>query len=202
MQPAAKDNQYLSVSTQKPADTATISLAYEAVAVTKGLSRYNRSVNGGVASLKNVMKAAKHTYKCRNGTVTIVGYSQGAEVVGNTINALPADQRALVGSVVLLADPRRALESWHNRLYPRSNWRGVRGARPITSALKWRVSDFCVGNDTVCSADPIKPFFIGVFTKSVHTDNYQKAAVARLAAAYAMCQTALYSRGECAWARW
>jgi predicted esterase len=144
-----------------------------------------------VKSLRAVLTKAKNTYRCGNGQVTLVGYSQGAQVVGDTLaSSLPASHRAMIGSVIMLADPKRVPKQWHNRMTPKPDNQGVRGSRKVPTAFKGRVSNFCTSDDPICSRN--------VSTFGTHTTYYRNSKNAWKFAAYHVCH--LRTKSRCDWA--
>jgi hypothetical protein len=106
------------------------------------------SVGTGVAEVKRLV-AAEPAGSC----VILMGYSQGAIVVGDALAALGTAEAAKVRAVVLFGDPRfRAGEPFNAGTFG-TNTNGV-FPRPAgqLSRFNGRIRSFCNGADNVCQS--------------------------------------------------
>jgi predicted esterase len=93
------------------ASVSAQAIDYPAVAVGDGFSSYGTVYRGSVDAGIVALDAALARYRsglCSTITSTIViGYSQGAQVVGDALASLPKNLRQInIAAVVLIADPR------------------------------------------------------------------------------------------------
>jgi len=117
------------------------------------------SIRNGVTELKRLIR--RSIAACPKGRIGLVGYSQGAGVVSETLRALPRSAFKRVRVAVLFADTYSAGQRPYSRnfdqarpLKPRSKkkrrGRGVFGARKLPRALKAKY-DVCFLQDIVCN---------------------------------------------------
>jgi hypothetical protein len=125
---------------------------------------YRSSVDAGVTELNRLLRVeARRTDPCAAITkIVLAGYSQGAQVVGKTIeqNKIPAVMSSRIADIVLFGDPK--FDSDLNKVTPRSSFHfendGVLGARPSGSfdnlSSDTRVLSFCREFDRICQGSP------------------------------------------------
>ncbi|MCL1593631.1 MAG: cutinase family protein [Actinomycetia bacterium] len=123
---------------------------------------YDRSVAAGIERLRSAVDGV--TEACSDTQIVLIGYSQGAQVIKQTMeNTVP---NARIASVVLLADPTRdPSQSGITRLGDSQNERGGSfGAIALPGYLRTVAVDVCVDSDGICER--------GVFGFFAHTDGY------------------------------
>lgn len=137
--------------------------SYEAVSVVdaytdalgKRWDRYYNSLEDGVEALRESL--LDQLERCDSQTIALVGYSQGAQVVGLVIESVAADARfrahrdRVVGAV-LLGDPLFNPSSAAVRGSFDPTRSGIGGPRgEFSSSLLPRVRSYCIFRDIVCS---------------------------------------------------
>ncbi|WP_156161843.1 cutinase family protein [Nocardia vulneris] len=115
------------------------------------LAPYRPSQNGGVAAMSSMLSGL-----CASTRVVLAGYSQGADVVGDTTAAIgqgrgPLDPARVLG-VGLISDPRR--DPATPQLGAPATGQGIAGPRDDFGALANRVRTVCATGDLYCSTDP------------------------------------------------
>jgi hypothetical protein len=100
----------------------------------------------GIAELRRLI-AAERAGAC----LVLLGYSQGAIVVGDALAALGSTDAAKVRAVAMFGDPRFNSAEPYNVGSFASNSRGV-NRRPTgqLAAFRSRIQNYCNGGDTVC----------------------------------------------------
>lgn len=123
------------------------------------LTALDTSETTGQANLTNTInsdRAQAAAAGCANAPILLAGYSQGAEVVIRTVDALPAAARATV-SVALLGDPSFVGGVKGDLDLSSAAYRGIRpsftgGKRfALTSDVLGRTLDLCASSDGVCA---------------------------------------------------
>jgi hypothetical protein len=100
----------------------------------------------GIAELRRLI-AAERAGAC----LVLLGYSQGAIVVGDALAALGSADAAKVRAVAMFGDPRFNSAERYNVGSFAPNSRGV-NRRPTgqLAAFNARIQNYCNGGDTVC----------------------------------------------------
>ena len=118
---------------------------------------------------------------CPKSRFVVVGFSEGAQVVHETIAALPATATKPIAAVALLADPVRnpqdplTLEAYGTGPL---DGRGSAGfGTPFAKQIRARVITFCVAEDNVCNA-PSGGRVGGI--SDAHREFYEKASSAKV----------------------
>jgi len=89
---------------------------------------------------------------CPYQRIALIGYSQGAHVIGDTLKNLTAGQRALIAQILLFGDPRfNPAISGIDRGDYNPSLQGVFGARTIASLWYSKMRDYCALHDPVCN---------------------------------------------------
>ena len=112
-------------------------------------NQYARSVERGVRSLLRHIDALSN----RCGATTrfvLAGYSQGAQVVRQSLDRLPTAGRADVLAVVLVSDPQCSGPQLGVRHIGVQRCRGILGARAVPSWAARRTAQVCLSPDLVC----------------------------------------------------
>ncbi|MEG8179378.1 cutinase family protein [Nocardia terpenica] len=112
---------------------------------------YRASENSGVQAMSTLLSGL-----CASTRVVLAGYSQGADVVGDTTAAIgrqqgPIDPSRVVG-VGLIADPRR--DPATPQLGTPTTGQGIAGPREDFGTLASRVRTVCATGDLYCSTSP------------------------------------------------
>jgi hypothetical protein len=113
-------------------------------------SAYWQSLSYGDSILFKYVSA--EAAACPYQRIALIGYSQGAQVIGDTLRNLTASQRALIAQVVLFGDPRfnPAVGAIDRGDY-NPGLQGVFGARTIASLWYSKMRDYCAMRDFVCN---------------------------------------------------
>ncbi|KAJ7901444.1 cutinase [Mycena leptocephala] len=122
------------------------------------LSLVNRSESRGVTDMRN--KLAAQARSCPNTKIVLMGYSQGAQVAGDTMVADGAGV-SQVAAVILIGDPAHvAGESFQkgtannrNGIFPRSN----HGLEQFSA----KIASFCDTGDEFCASGLSLPVHLG-----------------------------------------
>ena len=119
--------------------------------------RYRQSVQAGISWLTAYLEAPPSQPGCGQSRFVLSGYSQGAQVVADTVTALPSNYQSRIAAVVLFGDPQFNGHSAADRsTYIRGRdgvLSGISGARPeYPSWLAGKVLSFCHADDPVCQA--------------------------------------------------
>ncbi len=135
---------------------------------------YGKSVQEGSAELSNYLVNLRS--RCPDSRIVLGGYSQGAQVIGQTVRALPEDAKDHIDFVALLGDPKLNLPEGRGFDPPAchgqqsSPWRrivenchtddGSLGARnPYTSKdMESKTGLWCLDKDFICGSSSF--FFI------------------------------------------
>lgn len=139
---------------------------------------YGLSVAKGVSELQTFL--ALNTLKCPNTKYVLGGYSQGAQVVGQSLGGLSQKARSNVVFVALFGDPKLHLPEGRGILNPPacqgkqfSNWRrdvpdcrtneGALGARSVYIPADFtnKVGLWCNDSDWVCGSSATPAFMSG-----------------------------------------
>ena len=147
---------------------SAVALEYPAISISDSFGlvlltgEYDRSVAAGMAELRLTVDDV--TDSCRETQIVLIGYSQGAQVIKQTMENTVPDAR--IASVVLLADPTRDPSQFGlTRLGDSENERGGSfGAVALPGYLRTVAVDVCVDADGICER--------GVFGFFAHTDGY------------------------------
>jgi hypothetical protein len=128
--------------------------------------RYQSSKSGGVRNARDYLKA--QAAACSTEKWVLVGYSQGAHVLGDLLSSedgpLTTEELAHVGAVVFLADPRfNSQEGFVAGTHAKGR-NGVLGARTPgdLSSVGSKIKSWCDAKDPVCQG------VAGGYDKSVH----------------------------------
>ena len=127
--------------------------------VGKGLvGAYKESVNDGVQWLTGHLETYQYSAGCRATRFILSGYSQGAQVVADSVASLPATYRHLIAGVLLFGDPQF---NGQNEPSDRSTYDTDRygalsstdGTRKFPNWLSGHVWSYCHQNDPICQLD-------------------------------------------------
>lgn len=159
-------------------DYAAVGLDLAGIGKTVGTLgwRYQSSKSGGVRNLDAYLDSQ---VSCPTERWVLLGFSQGAHVIGDALSAadgtLDAAQQAKVAAVVLLADPRfNPQESFVAGTYNIARY-GLAGKRPkgdLTRAVG-KIKSWCDSDDLVCQGvgtDNAKSVHSGTRYVSAHKD--------------------------------
>ncbi|HET8884134.1 MAG TPA: cutinase family protein [Candidatus Saccharimonadales bacterium] len=132
---------------------------------------YGDSVNSGITELKSYLKQ-RHT-KCPDTRIVLGGYSQGAQVIGQSLSDLSTDIQSHVDFVALFGDPKLYLPEGEG-VYPEacygknlSAWRraianchvdnGSLGARKpfLPESMQGKTGLWCQAIDFVCGTSKL-----------------------------------------------
>jgi hypothetical protein len=134
---------------------------YPAIAVGYGgikyPSKYKASISSGRTAL-NTYIASYLKSTCEKSThLYLVGYSQGAQVVGDVFQSLDTKAKARVASVVMIGDPRfnGAQKGSFNVGTYSHNLNGVApsfsvASKRVISGTPW-IRSYCVAHDPICN---------------------------------------------------
>jgi hypothetical protein len=133
------------------AEVTTSEVGYPAA-----LQGYDASVREGAAALGVALDAA--LAGCATTTAVAIGYSQGAQVVGEALRAATPSTRERVGAVVLLGDPTRdaddpAVTTTRGGADVGSGGGGLLGARSLPGDIAARTLAWCADGDPICDAE-------------------------------------------------
>ena len=131
-----------------PLDYPAISLA-DSFGLALFTGEYDRSVATGVEALTGELERLRS--QCPTTGVVLVGYSQGAQVIKQTmLSRAPLDR---IVSVILLGDPTRdVLQTGYSRLGDKTiTAPGSLGALTLANHIRPLAIDVCAVNDAVCS---------------------------------------------------
>ncbi len=128
---------------QLPQTVQTHNLSYPAS------SNYFSSVRQGVSALQARLQQASS--RCPGIAFVLIGFSQGAQVVGDTLAAASVPAAGQIDAVTLFGDPAfNSAEAYNLGSFQR----GRNGVAPRrTGALRAfadEIGSFCRGNDTIC----------------------------------------------------
>lgn len=131
-----------------------VPLEYPAISVSDSFGlvllngEYDRSVRSGVQELRRVL--AEETTRCGGSSIVLVGYSQGAQVIKESVAGSVPDVR--IAALVLLADPTRdPSQPGVSRVVDSSTRRGGSfGVIPLPEHLRPVTIDVCAPGDVVC----------------------------------------------------
>jgi len=132
---------------------------YQSPAFSVNLTGLDTSETTGEASLVTLIKnyrAEAASAGCTNAPILLAGYSQGAEVVIRSVDALPASIRATI-TVAMLGDPSFAPGVQGDLNFNGTQYRGIRpsfsnGNRwVLTSDVLPRTLDVCAASDPICA---------------------------------------------------
>ena len=114
---------------------------------------YQTSESTGVSDLQNYLKSEAKA--CPAQSFVLLGYSQGAQVVGDVIaSGLANPQMSQIVSVTLFGNPRfNSAEKFDLSTY-KVGVNGILTARPTGSFSGYagKVQDYCHGNDGICQS--------------------------------------------------
>jgi hypothetical protein len=163
-----------------PADqTKTYSVPYPAAGVT--LKGYLPSVNEGrwilTIALRRLMRM------CPGMNIGLMGYSQGAQVINQSLAMLDAEERKVIRAVLMISDPQSAGDTSYDAPVaadtglPTSRLGGgVFGRKTLPADIQSRSTDFCIIGDPVCDAPEDKDLSwaitAGIFLWEIHTKDY------------------------------
>lgn len=159
--------------------------------------KYGKSVDNGVKELRAYL--AERAKKCSNSRFILAGYSQGAQVVGQTVEKLNTNLTSKIDYVALFGDPKLHLPEGEGKLFARpdackpgaknSAWRrgtagcktyqGALGARKPylpSSGLDQRAGSWCNKKDGVCGAASIFEWTGHLKYKDVSIDDAAREA--------------------------
>jgi hypothetical protein len=122
-----------------------------------GLGKSEATGEQNLTNLINTYRGQAAAAGCPNAPMLLAGYSQGAEVVIRTVDALPAATRKTV-AVALVGDPsfRPGLASDYNL----NSGTALKGIRPsllvgqsynMASDVAGRTEDICAASDPICA---------------------------------------------------
>jgi hypothetical protein len=133
--------------------TVPFGLPYPAVAVlpvSQLGSAYWQSLSYGDHMLFQYV--SQEVAACPYQRIALIGYSQGAQVIGDTLKNLTASQRALTAQVLLFGDPRfNPAISGIDRGNYNPRLQGFFGARTIASLWYSKMRDYCALYDPICN---------------------------------------------------
>ena len=166
-------------------DLPAVPVDYPAVAVALGPGGtvepgnlpgpYRRSVEAGVVDAARIV--SRSLSLCPGIDIVLFGYSQGAQVIGDTYAGLPAGQRARVVRVILFADPQYHPADPEVRYLPAPlDHHGIKGERQPLPAGEAVIESWCSPQDVICQ--------LGTGSRHFHGpvyDQYEQLAVANAA---------------------
>jgi hypothetical protein len=134
-------------------------------------TRYHKSETTGIKNLtRGVGRFVAH---CPGSHIVLAGYSQGAQVVGDTfLGHLTAAQRARVAGIAMLGDPDFNRDSGVDRGSYNGKLNGIwaslpfRSPRHVAGRLHSRVASYCLHDDPVCNFDIANLIRCGTKTKT------------------------------------
>lgn len=133
---------------------------------------YDRSVAAGAEALASVLDRLRAD--CPTGQIVLIGYSQGSQVIKETLHARPIGDRVL--SVFLLADPTRDIIQpgvvTFGSLDPLDG--GALGPKPLPDRVRPIAIDICAPGDSVCTGTG--------FDFNAHVEGYAEADADAIAA--------------------
>lgn len=149
----------------------SFAIAYPAIPVNpfRGLpylAEYRRSVNQGKNALTSFLNAF-HT-RCSTTSLVLVGYSQGAQIVGDIYQSIKKVIQNKIAAVAMLADPRfnpkQPVTGFHSGVDVGSYDPGLNGiwasrlfhgmVRTFTSNQYPAVHSYCLKFDPICNYSP------------------------------------------------
>lgn len=137
-------------------DYPAVGVGYRGGAVEPGTLSpiYRDSVEAGVTAAN--LAVFRTLTACPNTRLILFGYSQGAQVIGDTYAALSSQARARVGMVVLFADPLYAPGDFFVAYRPTPlAASGIKGVRsPVPPSPSTVVQSWCAPQDAVCQRPP------------------------------------------------
>jgi hypothetical protein len=147
------------------------------------IGHYHSSVDEGRSDLHAIIK--KDASECPATSLILVGYSQGAEVAGDTYQELSPSLQNHVGAVVLFGDPKfNARDSRVDHGTYRAGLHGVLGPRPRFPSAYGQsgvIVSYCNRYDPICQYPvPLKDLAYHRLTphKSYWNGNHTDAAAA------------------------
>ena len=144
-------------------------------------SAYWNSLSYGDSMLYHYV--SQQVVACPYQRIALVGYSQGAQVIGDTLKNLTASQRSLIAQIVLFGDPRfNPAISGIDRGGYNPRLAGVFGARTIASLWYPKMRDYCALRDPVCNYSTAN--IVGCISGCVHY-KYTSSGTAAFAGALA-----------------
>jgi hypothetical protein len=138
---------------------AAITIGGATLGVSTGLlGAYKESVHDGIQWLTGYIETYRYTAGCPDTKFILSGYSQGAQVVADTVTSLPAAYRHLVAGVVLFGDPQfngqdTAVDSSTFDTDRYGALSSTDGTREFPAWLSGQVFSFCHQNDPICQLD-------------------------------------------------
>jgi len=147
---------------------------------------YNVSASTGVLELFDYLN--RRVLSCPHETTVIGAFSQGAQVVGDTLPMLNQNVLNHIGYVALYGDPKFNVACGQDRWWVRlSNGctGGILGARNpyMPSVLRNRVGSWCANDDAICSSNPVIAAFGGGSHSSVYQNTWISASASLIASA-------------------
>jgi alpha-tubulin suppressor-like RCC1 family protein len=122
-----------------------------------GNKSYDASVKDGIKKLKTAITSFVTSPCGRTTYLYLAGYSQGADVVADSYQALNSKQRARIGGTVLIADPRfNGVQGTPIEVGTyRTDTNGIAAQPPFAPRVflprdEASVRSYCQGNDPVC----------------------------------------------------
>lgn len=119
---------------------------------------YSNSVQIGAIALTGIL--AEINKDCPKTQVVLVGYSQGAQVVGDTLDSLPTALQNQIKALVLFGDPRFNPQltvdagTFNTSLYgvwaTPGNQAGLQ-PRQFPSSMTSQVKSYCIAGDPICN---------------------------------------------------
>ncbi|KAF3227121.1 hypothetical protein TWF106_010609 [Orbilia oligospora] len=151
--------EYVQLATSQTVER--VALEYPAI-----LEGYAESAATGAEALKQLI--SKQAKECPNQKIVLMGYSQGAQVVGDAISGggygqmgelIPGMSAELIDritAVVLMGDPRHmACEEYHHGTARKEDGDGVFPRSPeqmaILNSYKNKISSYCNRKDALCA---------------------------------------------------
>jgi hypothetical protein len=126
------------------------------------LNPYGPSVAAGVKALS--AQISSEVAACPNTKIVLMGYSQGAHVIGDVLAgsgrqaltpvnaALPADQADNISAVILMGDPRYVPNKSFNAGTSKRAGLFARGADAPLDSFADRTQSYCDTGDTFCAS--------------------------------------------------
>jgi hypothetical protein len=128
-------------------------LPYPAVAVlplSQLGSPYSQSLSYGDYMLYHYV--SQEDAACPHQKIALLGYSQGAQVIGDTLKNFTSAQRGLIAQVLLFGDPRfNPTVDTVDRGNYNPKLSGVFGSRTIASVWYSKLRDYCASRDPICN---------------------------------------------------
>lgn len=125
-------------------------------------ANYSTSVTSGVNAFAGAL--AEINKDCPGTQILIVGYSQGAQVVGDTLGLLPAKIQNQIKAIVLFGDPlfnpkliannKGTFDTGLYGIWTSPFGHGTLPVRQFPASMTNRAASYCVAGDAICNFTP------------------------------------------------